>query len=126
LGGYGALAAIGLVAALALRRPELAIVAAPFALVLAGGTALARDPGVELELTLATDRTVELAEVEAELIVSAPVRSASSRCGFARPAGVCTRSEPSRPEPAIRFGSWSGRRDSHVCRRSRRTPGSTS
>ena len=70
MGGYGALAAIGLVAALALRRPELAIVAAPFALVLAGGTALARDPGVELELTLATDRTVELAEVEAELIVS--------------------------------------------------------
>jgi uncharacterized protein (DUF58 family) len=69
LGGYGTLAAIGLVAALALRRPELAIVAAPFALVLAAGSALAHDPGVELEFELATDRTVELAEVEAELVV---------------------------------------------------------
>jgi uncharacterized protein (DUF58 family) len=71
LGGYGALAAIGFVAALALRRPELAIVAAPFALVLAAGTALARDPGVELDFTLATDRTVELAEVDAEVVVRA-------------------------------------------------------
>jgi len=69
LAGYGALAAIGFVAALALRRPELAIVAAPFALVLAAGTALARDPGIEVEFTLRTDRTVELADVEAELVV---------------------------------------------------------
>ena len=71
LGAYAALAAIGFVGALALRRPELAIVAAPFAIVLAGGTALARDPEVEVELSLATDRTVEDAEVEAELVVRA-------------------------------------------------------
>ncbi len=37
--GYAALAALGLLGALALRRPELAIVAAPFALVLAIGCA---------------------------------------------------------------------------------------
>ena len=42
--GYAALAAVGLVAALALRRPELAIVAAPFALLLAIGTRVAREP----------------------------------------------------------------------------------
>jgi uncharacterized protein (DUF58 family) len=67
--GYAVVAAIGLVAALALRRPELAIVAAPFALVLAVGTRLARDPCVSVELALAADRTVEDADVEATLTV---------------------------------------------------------
>ena len=65
------MAAIGLVAALALRRPELAIVAAPFALVLAIGTRLARDPGVAVELALPSDRTMEGAELEATLTVHA-------------------------------------------------------
>ena len=69
IAGFAAVSAIGLVAALALRRPELAIVAAPFALVLAIGTRLARDPGVAIELELATDRTMEEAEVEATLAV---------------------------------------------------------
>ncbi len=69
IAGYAAVSAIGLVAALALRRPELVIVAAPFALVLAIGTRLARDPGVAVELELATDRTMEEAEVEATLTV---------------------------------------------------------
>jgi uncharacterized protein (DUF58 family) len=67
--GYAVVAAIGLVAALALRRPELAIIAAPFALVLAAGTRLARDPCVSVELALAADRTVEDADVEATLTV---------------------------------------------------------
>jgi len=67
--GYAAVAAIGLVAALALRRPELAIVVAPFALVLAVGTRLADDPHVEAALELATDRTIEDTEVEATLTV---------------------------------------------------------
>ena len=67
--GYAVVAAIGLVAALALRRPELAIVAAPFALVLVAGTRLARDPCVSVELALAADRTVEDADVEATLTV---------------------------------------------------------
>lgn len=69
LEGYAALAAIGLVAALALRLPELAIAAAPFALVLAIGTRSARDPGVEVEFALATDRTLEWADVDAVLTV---------------------------------------------------------
>jgi len=64
-------AAVGLVAALALRRPELAIAAAPFVLMLAIGTRVARQPRIELELLLATDRTLEGAEVEAEITVRA-------------------------------------------------------
>jgi uncharacterized protein (DUF58 family) len=69
LAGYAVVAAIGFLAALALRRPELAIIAAPFAIVLAAGTALARDPGIEVDFELETDRTVEQAEVGAEIAV---------------------------------------------------------
>jgi uncharacterized protein (DUF58 family) len=69
--GYAAVSAIGLVAALALRRPELAIVAAPFALVLAIGTRLPRDPGVTVEVELTSERTMEDAEVEATVTVRA-------------------------------------------------------
>ena len=68
--GYAALAALGLLGALALRRPELAIVAAPFALLLAIGTR-ARDPGVEVVFAMAAERTLEGAEVEAALILRA-------------------------------------------------------
>lgn len=63
--GYGALAAIGLVAALALRRPELAVVVAPLALLLAVGTRGARDPGVTAELSVAADRVLENEDLRA-------------------------------------------------------------
>jgi uncharacterized protein (DUF58 family) len=56
--GYAVLAGLGLVGALALRRPELAVVAAPFALLLAIGTR-AREPRISVELTLESDRTLE-------------------------------------------------------------------
>ena len=56
--GYAALAALGLLGALALRRPELAIVAAPFALLLAIGTRGTR-PGVEVVFAMAAERTLE-------------------------------------------------------------------
>jgi uncharacterized protein (DUF58 family) len=69
--GYAVVAALALIAALAFRRPELAIIAAPFALVLAIGTRLARDPKVTVEFVLATDRTMEETDVEARLIVRA-------------------------------------------------------
>lgn len=69
--GYAAVAAISLLAALVLRRPELAIVAAPFALVLAVGTRVAHDPAVTVELELETDRTLEQAEVESTMLVRA-------------------------------------------------------
>ena len=66
--GYAALAAIGLLGALALRRPELAMIAAPFAAVLAAGTR-ARDPGVDVRMAMATERTLEGADLEAVVLV---------------------------------------------------------
>lgn len=69
--GFAALAAIGLVGALAIRRPELAIVAAPFALLIAIGTRASRDPGVAVDLTLEADRTLEGVEVGATVEISA-------------------------------------------------------
>jgi uncharacterized protein (DUF58 family) len=60
--GYATLAALGLLAALAIRRPELAVVAAPFALFLALGSR-ARDPHLEVTVKLGAERTLESDEV---------------------------------------------------------------
>ncbi len=71
LEGYAILAAVGLVAALALRRPELAVAAAPFALVLAIGLQVAREPRLDVRFTVAGERTVEGAGVDAEIVLRA-------------------------------------------------------
>jgi uncharacterized protein (DUF58 family) len=63
--GYASLAAVGLVAALALRRPELAVLAAPYALLLAIGTRTAREPRISVEFELPAERALEGTEVEA-------------------------------------------------------------
>ena len=63
--GYASLSALGLVAALALRRPELAVVAAPFALFLAIGTRAVREPRVSVELELENERALEGTELGA-------------------------------------------------------------
>ncbi|MEX0850335.1 MAG: DUF58 domain-containing protein [Gaiellaceae bacterium] len=75
LEGYAALAAIGLVAALVLRRPELAIAVAPLAVLLTIGTRLARDPNVDVDFSFEADRTLEESDVNAEITVrtEAPV-----------------------------------------------------
>jgi uncharacterized protein (DUF58 family) len=77
LSGYAVVTALGLVGALALRRPELAIAAAPFALLLTFGTRLASDPGVDVEFAVDAERTMERDELDAELAVRA--RSAVDR-----------------------------------------------
>jgi hypothetical protein len=59
LEGYAVVVAVGLVAALALRRPELAVLASPFALVLGLGLRLGRGPRIHASLELETDRVVE-------------------------------------------------------------------
>jgi uncharacterized protein (DUF58 family) len=56
---YTALAAVGLLAALAARLPELVVLAAPFALVPALGVLLARRPEIEATVELARERTLE-------------------------------------------------------------------
>jgi uncharacterized protein (DUF58 family) len=69
--GYAAIAGVGLVGALALRRPELAVVAAPFALLLAVGVRSARDPQVSVDLIVGTERTIEGEEVTVRVEVVA-------------------------------------------------------
>ena len=75
LGAYAALAAAGLLAALVLGRPELAALAAPFALALVVGLSLAETPRVRGIFELGTERQVEGEPVEAwlELEAETPV-----------------------------------------------------
>ena len=73
LEAYAVVAAIGLAASLALRRPELAVAAAPFVLLLTAATPQAREPKLEVRFTVADERTLEETDVEAELVVRADV-----------------------------------------------------
>jgi len=67
---YAALAALGLLAALALRRPELVVLAAPFALALALGLRVAREPRLGISLSVDRERALERDEIEIALDVS--------------------------------------------------------
>jgi uncharacterized protein (DUF58 family) len=67
---YASLAALFLFASLAIRRPELAVVAAPFALLPALGLALARPPEVRLWLDLERPVALEQDELELKLVVA--------------------------------------------------------
>src|SRR5438128_2533351 len=69
LGAYAGLAALGLLAALALRLPELVLFAAPFALVAAVGTLHVRAPRIDVAVELDRERTLEgdLLDVEIRL-----------------------------------------------------------
>jgi uncharacterized protein (DUF58 family) len=67
LHGSAALAALGLLGALAARRPELAVLAAPFAALVVTGLRLQRPPAVRVALELERDRAVEGDEVVARV-----------------------------------------------------------
>jgi uncharacterized protein (DUF58 family) len=67
LGAYAALAGAGLLAALVLARPELAALAAPFAVVLVVGLSLAEPPRVRAFFELDRERQVEGEPVNAYL-----------------------------------------------------------
>jgi uncharacterized protein (DUF58 family) len=71
LPAYAGLAALGLLAALATRRPELAIVAAPFAVCAGIGLLLARRPELDAELELDAERVLEGDEVEVHVALAA-------------------------------------------------------
>lgn len=86
--GYAAIAAAGLLGALALRRPELAIVAAPFALLLAIGTRGARDPGLEIALEIEAERTFEAEPVPVSVEVSSERAVDRVELVLALPEGV--------------------------------------
>jgi len=67
---YAALAALFLLSALAVRRPELAVLALPFALPLAIGLHLSREPDLRIWLRLERERALEQDEVAVELVVT--------------------------------------------------------
>jgi uncharacterized protein (DUF58 family) len=73
LPAYAGLAALGLLTALATRRPELAIVAAPFAVYAGIGLLLARPPQIDAEVELGAERLLEGDEVEARVTLVAEV-----------------------------------------------------
>jgi uncharacterized protein (DUF58 family) len=115
--GYAVMAALGLIGALALRRPEVAVVAAPFALLLAVGTR-SQDPQVEVEVAIEAERTLE--EVEVPVTVTVHSGQAVDRLDLhlQLPAGVelvdgeATRSirlragEERQLELGLRCASW--------------------
>jgi uncharacterized protein (DUF58 family) len=70
VGAYTALAGLGLIAALVVGRPELAALAAPFALVLVAGLSLASEPRLEgAAFELDRERALEEETVDATLIL---------------------------------------------------------
>src|SRR5262249_11738529 len=73
LPAFAGLAALGLLAALATRRPELAIVAAPFALYAGVGLLLAQRPRLDAEVELEAERVLEGDELEVRLTLAADV-----------------------------------------------------
>ena len=85
--GYATLAALGLIGALALRRPELAVLATPFAVALVLGTR-ARDPGLEATVTLNDERTVEDAAVLLMVTLCAARGAARADITVELPGGV--------------------------------------
>jgi uncharacterized protein (DUF58 family) len=73
LGAYAGLAALGLLAALSTRRPELVAVAAPFALAAAVGLLALRRPEISVEISLERDRTLEGDQLEVCVTLDASV-----------------------------------------------------
>ena len=71
LAGYAGLAALGLLAALALRLPELVALAAPFALLPAVSLAGGRDPVVDVTVELERERALEGEELAVVLTLRA-------------------------------------------------------
>lgn len=86
--GYALLAAFSLLGALALRRPELAVLAAPFAVVLAAGTRLTRDPRIAAALVPAASRTLEGDDVDAVLTLESDVPVSRLELFLELPDGV--------------------------------------
>jgi uncharacterized protein (DUF58 family) len=71
LAAYGFLCALALTGALAARRPEIAALAAPFALVLALAVLADRPPRVSARLLLGRERALEGDDIDATVLVRA-------------------------------------------------------
>jgi uncharacterized protein (DUF58 family) len=73
LAAYAGLTAFALLAALATRRPELVVIAAPFALAAALGLLLARPSRIDAELELGAERALEGDELDVRVTLVAAV-----------------------------------------------------
>jgi uncharacterized protein (DUF58 family) len=73
LPAYAGLTALALLAALATRRPELVVVAAPFAICAALGLLLVRRPQVDAEVELGAERVLEGDELDVRVTLLAEV-----------------------------------------------------
>jgi uncharacterized protein (DUF58 family) len=71
LGAFVGLSGLALLAALATGRPELVVIAAPFALVAAAGLLLSGDPHVEVRIELERERALEGDELSLRLVLFA-------------------------------------------------------
>src|SRR5205823_247096 len=108
LGAYTALAGVGLLAALVVGRPELAALAAPFALVLVAGLSLAGEPRVErAAFELDRERVLEDETVEATLILRTERPIGRLELLLDLPDGVRAREQ----NPRIVRLDWNGRRE---------------
>src|SRR6266542_3415800 len=85
---YAAFAVTSFLAALVLGRPELAALGAPFALVLVVGLALPPPPRVTAFLRPARRRAVEGEEIDAELVISSPMRAHDLQLALLLPDGI--------------------------------------
>ncbi len=88
LAAYAALCALGLVAALASRRPELVALAAPFGLVLALASLADRPPEVSTWLRVSRERALEGDELEAVLTLRSRQGADRVEALLVLPAGI--------------------------------------
>ena len=108
LGAYTALAGAGLLAALVVGRPELAALAAPFALVLVAGLSLAAEPKLEhAAFELDRERALERETVEATLILRTERPIGRLELLLDLPEGLVGES----PNPQIVHLGWHDRRE---------------
>lgn len=90
LGAYAGLSALGLLASLVLGRPELVVLAAPFALLLAVGLALGQEPRLEVDAELERERALEGDELRFDVRVVAGTRIERVELLLALPEGLAT------------------------------------
>jgi uncharacterized protein (DUF58 family) len=84
---YATLAAVGLLAALATRRPELAVVTLPFSLLLVS-VVRERAPELDVEFELGRSRALEGESLEATVTVRAPHRADQLELAVLLPRGL--------------------------------------
>jgi uncharacterized protein (DUF58 family) len=120
LGAYAGLGAFGLLAALVLSRPELAAIAAPFALLAALGLALAPELSIDVGVTLDRERVLEGDEVTTTLDVRSRGRLEHLEVALVLPLGLelvdgrnpvllrLSAGAPRTLELRLRCGRWGG------------------